>query len=163
MLLGAGCASFPLVLVDPPRASDQATFERLSKLAGTWQAQDPASGAWYDAATFKVSSNQNAVVETMFPGQPHEMTNVYHFDGPSVVMTHYCAGGNQPRMRATATGGATVAFEFDSVTNVSSAETDVMSSMTLQFVDDDHIVESWSSLRQVAHAEPMVFKLQRKR
>ncbi len=31
---------------------------------------------------FAVSSNDSIVRETMFPGTPHEMTNVYHLDGP---------------------------------------------------------------------------------
>ncbi len=37
----------------------------------------------------------------MYPGMEHEMTNMYTLDGNTLVMTHYCAGGNQPRMRAT--------------------------------------------------------------
>ena len=40
------------------------------------------------------------MVETVFPGSPHEMVTVYHADGPDLVLTHYCMEGNQPRMRA---------------------------------------------------------------
>ncbi|MCC7011867.1 MAG: hypothetical protein IT454_04820 [Planctomycetes bacterium] len=161
-LTSTGCATSNLRVVEASRPADRATFERLCKLAGTWQSQDP-SGAWYDAAIFRVSSNGSVVVETMFPGAQHEMTNVYHLDGASVVLTHYCAVGNQPRMRAAATGGDSVAFEFDSVTNVTDPQTDVMSSMDLRFVDDDHVVQSWGSLKKTTHPEPVVFELQRKR
>ncbi|MEZ6019293.1 MAG: hypothetical protein R3F17_04090 [Planctomycetota bacterium] len=40
--------------------------------------------------------------EIMFPGQPFEMTNVYRLDGNDLCVTHFCAVGNQPQMRATA-------------------------------------------------------------
>ena len=43
-----------------------------------------------------------------FPGTGHAMTTVYHLDGRDLVLTHYCMGGNQPRMRAKTTEGATV-------------------------------------------------------
>ena len=33
------------------------------------------------------------------PGTDHEMVSVYHADGKDVVMTHYCAFGNQPKMK----------------------------------------------------------------
>lgn len=157
-----GCATSNLKVVEPSRASDKATFERLCALAGTWQSTDP-EGKVFEAAVFKVSSNGSSVVETMFPGSPFEMTNVYHLDGPSVVLTHYCAAGNQPRMRATNTGGERVAFEFDSVSNVTDASAEVMSSLDVHFVDADHIVQTWGSLKKVLHPEPVVFTLERKR
>ena len=33
-------------------------------------------------------------------GTPMEMVTLYHMDGAELVATHYCAMGNQPRMRA---------------------------------------------------------------
>jgi len=51
----------------------------------------------------------------------HEMTNVYHMDGPTLVMTHYCAAGNQPRLRAASGTSGTIDFKTDSVTNWTAA------------------------------------------
>ena len=43
-------------------------------------------------------SGGTAVEERIFAGTPKEMITVYHGDGSNrVLMTHYCALGNQPR------------------------------------------------------------------
>ncbi len=64
---------------------------------------------------FKLLSGGSAVRETMFPGTDHEMTNMYHLDGHDLVLTHYCAEGNQSRMRAKPGGKNNVLeFKFES-------------------------------------------------
>ncbi len=48
------------------------------------------------------------------------MINMYHLDGDDLVLTHYCAGGNQPHMkldRASATSGK-LQFDFIGGTNL---------------------------------------------
>ena len=64
----------------------------------------------------------NSVIETLFGGQPHEMTTVYYKDGRHIALTHFCAAGNQPRMRATTTDGRSLVFEFDGGSNLDPAE-----------------------------------------
>ena len=73
----------------------------MKKLAGTWLLADK-DGKPTDqiASIIKVTAGGSVVHETLFPGQPHEMVSVYHRDGADLVMTHYCALGNQPRMKA---------------------------------------------------------------
>jgi hypothetical protein len=134
------------------RASDKAAFEQLKKLEGTWQMKDESGNA-IDAAVFEVSSNGSVVREIMFPGSEHEMTNLYHFDGPSLVMTHYCAVGNQPRMRSKDATPQRMAFAFDSVTNMTAPDQHVMASMTLVVKDDDTIIEEWRSMVNGKEAE----------
>ena len=51
-------------------------------------------------SVIKVTAGGSAVHETLFPGSAHEMVSVYHLDGADLVMTHFCALGNQPRMKA---------------------------------------------------------------
>jgi len=50
-------------------------------------------------------------------GGPHETETVFHPDHADVVLTHYCAQGNQPRLRAAEVGDAAVTFRFADVTN----------------------------------------------
>lgn len=40
------------------------------------------------------------------------MTSVYHLDGADLRMTHYCAAGNQPRLRAERIDAAAGEAEF---------------------------------------------------
>ena len=56
-------------------------------------------------SVFKLTGGGSAVQETIFPGAAHEMVSVYHADGKDVVMTHYCALGNQPKMKLDPASG----------------------------------------------------------
>ena len=77
-----------------------AGLDRLKKLAGTWvEADDKGQPTDTIVSVFKVTSNGSAVQETIFPGSDHEMVTVYYIDGPDLVLTHYCALGNQPHLK----------------------------------------------------------------
>jgi hypothetical protein len=80
-----------------PAKDQHPGLERLKKLAGTWVAADK-DGKPTDqvVSVIKVTSAGSAVQETLFPGQPHEMVSIYYRVGADLVMTHYCALGNQP-------------------------------------------------------------------
>ena len=141
-------------------------IDRVKGLDGEWVMEESPDSV---ASVFTVSSNGSVVREIMFPGAPHEMTNVYHMDGPDLVMTHYCAVGNQPRMRAhgAALGSVPtdeIRFLSDSVTNLHSLKDTYMGEMTLVFVDADHIRQEWQSFTGgELVGEPTVFTLTRKR
>jgi hypothetical protein len=116
-------------------------LERLKKLAGTWVAADK-DGKPTDqvVSVIKVTGAGSAVHETLFPGQPMEMVSIYHLDGADLVMTHYCALGNQPRMKADPKSPANqIQFKFAGGTNLDPAKDMHMHEGTLTFVDDDHI------------------------
>jgi hypothetical protein len=160
-LLLTGCATSRAHVSGSPDAATAAAFERLKSLAGEWEAVDD-KGNRTVASVFAVTSGGSAVREVMFPGQPHEMTNMYHMDGSSIVATHYCAMGNQPRMRCRSSDGSRFDFAFDDITNLASSELDPMASMTLTIVADDRLEQRWSTLRADANHAP-VFELTRKR
>jgi hypothetical protein len=123
-----------------------ALIERVKTLAGTWEASGP--DGTHVASVFTVSSNGSVVREIMLPGTAHEMTNMYTMDGPTLVMTHYCAMGNQPHMRAHASSDPKVIkFEPDGVSDLKNAEQGYMGAMTLTLVDADHL-----KTRLAAHA-----------
>ncbi|HEY1186062.1 MAG TPA: hypothetical protein VGE74_00335 [Gemmata sp.] len=116
-------------------------LERLKKLAGTWVAADK-DGKPTDkvVSVIKVTAAGTAVTETTFPGDPMEMVSVYHRDGADLMMTHYCALGNQPRLKADPKSPANqIRWEFVGGTNLDPAKDMHMHGGTLTFVDDDHI------------------------
>jgi hypothetical protein len=158
LFLGA-CQSTGTPAVDETARKD--LFATVTALEGTWQRSD-ATGAT-STAEFKVSSGGTAVVETMFPGTPHEMTNMYTLDGNGLVLTHYCAGGNQPSMRATAKAGNELPFQFESVRDLDSDDETYMGAMTLVFLPDGTLEQRWIGMQDGAPApeHAMTFTLKR--
>jgi hypothetical protein len=93
---------------------------------------------------YRLTGGGTAVVETRFKGTPHEMVTVYHCDGPDIVLTHYCAAGNQPRMRLATPGARELVFEFDGGTNLDPKKDGHMHVGRLELVDADHLKTRWS-------------------
>ncbi len=134
-------------------------FEKLKKLAGEWlSADEPAEkpgrkGAAENAASqpiciYKVVSAGSVVQETLFPGTEHEMITMYYQDGPDLVLTHYCALGNQPRMKAEPpTAPDKLEFKFAGGSNIDPAKDAHMHDLTLTFVDGDHLRADWTLYR----------------
>ncbi len=156
-------AARPALAAAASDADRAALLDRVKGLEGEWLMKDE-SGQMVPGAIFKVSSGGSAVREIMFPGSDHEMTNIYHMDGRSLVMTHYCAAGNQPRMRAAASAGPVIDLRFDSVTNWDGSGDHFMGGMKLTLVDADHIRQDWTSYdRDGKPAGNVVFDLTRKK
>jgi len=156
-----GCAASgsksPKPLAKANLAKENELLGRVKSLEGEWELQDKLTP--HDRIIFKTSSAGSAVREIMFPGKGHEMTNMYHMDGDSLVVTHYCAGGNQPRMRATGVDGNTINFRYDSVTNYHENAEGFMGGVSLVFVDPTHIKQVWTTYKDGKASEPMVFDL----
>jgi hypothetical protein len=103
----------------------KAALERMKTLAGTWEGQ-AGHGQPGQAATvvYRVASGGSVVQETLFPGTPHEMISMYHVVDGELVLTHYCAMANQPRMRLDrkASTPEHFVFVFDGGTNFDPAK-----------------------------------------
>jgi len=127
--------------VPQPAAS---AFERLKAMEGEWIDITGAFGTkGAVVATYKVTGAGNTVIESFPVGTPYEMTTVYHRDGSSVVLTHYCSGGTQPRMRAKEVNGNVLDFAFDGGTNIDVATTSHMHNMQWEFVSKDEVKAAW--------------------
>ncbi|MBI2922601.1 MAG: hypothetical protein HYY18_16235 [Planctomycetes bacterium] len=149
--LVAGCSTDPEPAgpaVVPAATAEQkkALWEPLAALAGEWEMADD-KGNKVPALNIQVSSAGSIVRERIFPGGDHEMTNIYYMDGGELVLTHYCAMGNQPSMRAKAANGNEIVFTFDGVTNLRAPDEMYMGSMKLVITDKDHIVQTWTSYK----------------
>lgn len=120
-------------------------LDRFKALAGAWSATGLDGNSMPDAQIrYEVTAGGSAVVETLFPGSPHEMRTVYVRDGADVVLTHYCASGNHPRMRAKAIDGDKVAFAFDGATNFDPAAAGHMHDAHFTFVGPDELRTRWN-------------------
>lgn len=162
-LLCACASSAARRTVPAPTPEAEALFARVKALAGTWEMADEQGGRQV-ASVFSVSSQGSVVREVMFPGAEQEMTNLYHLDGPALVMTHYCAGGNQPRLRAEAVDAATLTFRLDSITNLA-ADATYMGELTLVSEGPDTLRAAWKSFQdgKVLDDHSPVFVLTRRR
>jgi hypothetical protein len=166
-LLALGCQSTaPRVHPDTVSSQDDALLGVVSELAGDWEMVDE-NGETILAAQFAVTSGGSAVREIMFPGTDYEMTNLYHMDGGSLVCTHYCAAGNQPRMVATAATktdeGTVLHFNFESVTNLRASHDHYMGNLTVTILEDGSIRQDWRSYDRAGElTEPVVFSMTRK-
>ena len=157
----ASCRSTAPAVVDVDPDQRKALLEMVTALEGRWEGSDPSGNAF--VTEFEVIAQGTAVRETMFPDSPHEMTNMYTLDGNTLVMTHYCAGGNQPHMRATAIEANTMVFQPDGVSDLKQDEEQYMGAMTLVVKDADTIEQHWKSLKMGAPVEgaEMVSSLKR--
>lgn len=159
--VGAGRGVAMVARGDPAPA--EAALGLLRGLQGEWEMVDE-QGQRQPGVVFAPTAGGHVVREIMFPGQAHEMTNAYHCDGGTLVMTHYCAVGNQPRMRAQAPKDhKTFEFRFDSVTNLRDVEATYMGTMTLVIVDADTIREEWGHMQGGKPGAPAIFTFKRKK
>ena len=128
-----------------PVVDGRAAFERLKSLAGTWEGQaghgQPGEAA---TVTYRVASGGSVVEETLFPGTPHEMISMYHVVDGELVLTHYCAMANQPRMRLDrkASTSDRLVFAFDGGTNFDPAKDTHVHSGVIEW-KGDALSASW--------------------
>ncbi len=115
------------------------------------------------AVVYRVVSGGSAVMETLLPGTQHEMITMYHMDGPDLMLTHYCAVGNQPRMRAAPGDTKVIKFTFSDGTNMDPAKDGHMHALTLTLVDKDHLKAEWVYFEKGAQAQAETFNLVRKK
>jgi hypothetical protein len=156
--LACQSTSTPTV-VETDAAQRESLLSAVTALEGRWQGPGPDGEPKF--TDFAVIAAGTAVREIMLPGEEHEMTNMYSLDGNTLVMTHYCAGGNQPRMRATAVENGRIEFHADGVADLKSKDEVYMGAMTFVFVDDDHVEQHWTSLKAGEPDQEMMFELVR--
>ena len=176
----------------PPPDKPAAThpgFEKLKQLAGEWvevaepggekEAKGEKAGkeakeekgekeakmeAGQLTAIYKVTSAGSAVMETLFPGTPHEMVTMYHLDGPDLMLTHYCAAGNQPRMKLEKSDDPSkLVFKFSGGTNMDPTKDAHMHDLTITFIDNDHFRSEWTSYDDGKKSGVHTFEMKRKK
>ena len=163
------CAALVTLCLPGSAVAGDEVMSKLSALEGEWILLDESGGeTGVVGASFRLTSAGSAVMERMFPDSPdgHEMVNMYHADGKRVLMTHYCAAGNQPRLEVRATGDENrLELRFDSITNLSSPQDHYMHHAEYVLSGKDRLTTRWYSMKdgQVTEGSPKVFELKRRR
>ena len=143
-----------------------AQFERIKGLAGAWSGTfGEGAEAGAGETGFRVTAGGSVVEERLFPGTPQEMVTMYHLDGGELVLTHYCAARNQPRMVARS-GAAdrdskTIRFDFASLGNGDAAKDGHMHQAEIT-IDGDSLKTAWTFFVEGKPAEVARFDLRRK-
>jgi len=146
-------------------AMGASALDPFKQLAGDWVGKGGAGDQQMDAAVnYRVTASGSAVMETIFPGTPHEMITMYTLEKGALVLTHYCTMGNQPHMRARAgTPANELMFEFVSGAGINPAKDSHMHNARYTFIDADHIHSEWSDWEKGKLAQVMKFDLERKK
>jgi hypothetical protein len=140
----------------------QQAFAQLKKLEGTWEGRAGENGEMPVKVIYKVTGGGSALLETQFPGTGHEMVTVYHLDGDRLLMTHYCAAQNQPRMKLIPGKDPSV-LQFDFVSGTNMKPKDVhMHNVKFRLQEKDHVVSEWTSYGNGKPVGTMKFDLSRK-
>ena len=142
--------------------SSQKSFDQMKSLVGAWQgttAQGEPVRVDYRLTSGGVLMSE---IQSQMKGHSEDMISMIHMDGGRLLLTHYCAMGNQPRLTATTSpDGKTITFNFLDATNLASPDAGHMQSVIFTFIDPNHHTEEW---RFVDHGKEMVevFDLQKK-
>lgn len=99
----------------------RAAFAQLQTLVGEWEGKTEKGRAL--KVSYRLTANNTVLIETWTLGPTRESLTLYHMDNESLIATHYCPVGNQPRLRFKEGGSASVfVFEFVSATNLPKPE-----------------------------------------
>ncbi len=157
--LASPLAAEPAAPAGPPAPEQHPALEPFRLLDGTWTGSvththnDP-EGVTEDAvAVYRTTAAGTAVSETIFCDTEHEMISIIHMDGDDLVLTHYCALGNQPKLIAAKSDDPTrIQFEFVGGTNMKSHDEPHIHRAAFHFVSPDQVQSTWE---MYTNGEPM--------
>jgi hypothetical protein len=142
------------------QSDSHAAFEKLKSLEGTWAGKGSEGQSL--TVTFRTTSAGSAIMSEI--QGPEDMISMFHLDGDRLMLTHYCATGNQPRMIGTMSAdGRTLTFNFLDATNVLSSQPGHMQGVVLTMLDPNHHTEEWSFLAKDGSTHHETFDVQRQK
>src|SRR6266567_269215 len=89
-------------------------FDLMKSLAGNWEGKNNMDESVQ--VSYRLTGGGSALmseIQTQMRGRGEGMISMIHMDGGRLLLTHYCAAGNQPRMQASASpDGKSITFDF---------------------------------------------------
>ncbi len=142
-----------------------AILERLKQLEGTWIGEGGSLGGDSSSVVheFRVVAGESVVMEIMDPDGEREI-NMYHVNGNDFVMTHYCGGGSQPRLKLeyTRASSESMPFVFFDATNLENPAVDRhIHAGKIVFVDTNHLESWWTVYKEGKEVAKSRFTLER--
>jgi hypothetical protein len=124
----------------PTEIPAEEAFAQLTKLAGRWRPADRSDGSL--TIRYYLTANGTVLVESWErrDGEPHSLT-LYHRDGPSLIATHYCPQGNQPRLALAGRDAQGLHFTFRDATDLDPGESH-QHDLWLDLTDPNHPVRT---------------------
>lgn len=127
----------------PAASTASAAFETLKQLQGSWTGKNPRGGDV--EVDYEVTGGGTVLMERYRMDGHGEMLTVYHLDGESILLTHYCSVGNQPRMRASEfSGDGELRFEFVDVSGLQSGDDGHMHHALVRYQGGDSMTSDWT-------------------
>jgi hypothetical protein len=127
------------------QSDSQKAFDSMKSLAGVWEGKN--SMGERVRVSYRLTAGSSALMSEIAPqmqGQSHNMITMIHMDRDRLLLTHYCAVGNQPRMQASSSpDGRTIIFDFVDATNLTSPDAGHMQRVIFTIRDSHHHTEEW--------------------
>lgn len=132
----------PIIGVTQEKSPSEVAFERLKELAGTWEAVDKVTSRKI-TVRYTVKSGGKLLVEDL-----DGLITTFYRDKDTVLLTHFCVWGNQPRLKlkSVTDGGRRLSFDFLDITNLQSPDAYRTTTLEVIFKDDgtaDVIYGGW--------------------
>lgn len=137
-------------------------LEAMKQLLGTWEGTARMGDKDHNVTVvYELTSGGTAITEKLMTGTPQEMVSVYHKDGKSVSMTHYCSMGNQPHMNLKKSDGKVTQFEMTKPVGIESPNEAHMRAVTLSMLDADTLKHEWVQYEGGKQKDVTTFMLKR--
>jgi len=146
----------------PAATASSPAFEKLKSLVGTWSGKDEDGNPV--TVIYTLVSSGTSLMESMTAnGHTDNMITMYHPDGKSIMLTHYCSMGNQPRMRARGLSkdGSKLEFGYVDATNLAKPKADHMHALSVTFKDENHFSQDWTMMQDGKAAHHGLFEYER--
>jgi len=138
-----------------------AGLDKLKSLAGVWESKGNDSERV--TVAYEVVSNGSAVMESIRHADAPDMITVYYINGDRLMMTHFCALGNQPRMKASVPAGDIKELRFSYVDGTNMRKSDThMHGLVMQFLSNTHVHAAWTVYEKGRPTHEVVFELARR-
>jgi hypothetical protein len=109
-------------------------------MVGVWRAADKPQSPL--RIRFYLTAGGTVLVESWEArGQPHSLT-LYHRDGETLIATHYCPQGNQPRLVLMGRDNSGLHFAFRDVTDLEPSIESHQHDLWIDLSEPNHPVRS---------------------